>query len=567
MKKREEKGRRRDFRFFRFIQFFRTHTWLSRCRSNGADLRFSAKILLKRCKPPVLPRFHLFVCLICSLPAGELLCSTAEYASSCCKPQTLLLGMKANRIEAMSAQQDTPPTRDLQRVTRAVVWNQGLWTAGYSLTTGGFLLYFGYELGATGFLIALLLATPETVGIAGLLARWMIQRMGSRKRVWFMFSLLARLVSLGIPLLAFPAYRPAGISPLWIMVGCLAAYQSLQAVAYLAYLSWMTDLVPEHHWGRFFAKRNIAKLVVLLVVPVVGGYMRDAWKEWLREGSMPPETALLAYVAAFVIGVVVLLISMIPLLRLPDVSVRSATVSVSDWRLIGDAWRNRSLRFLLVHNWWLAFANGLTQAAFFTYQRGPLDISLGTFYLLIGVMRVVKIPVSALAGFLCDRFGNKAPLFWSLVVAGSALAFWLLATPERWWWLFAAYLLWGGFAAANISGRNLALKLSPRSDNATQLALFRQVAGLLAGVSGLLGGLWLDSLRESQFLIAWDNYRFESYQLLFLVSWIGRMTAVLWILPIHEPGARRLGWILTALWRWCRRRCRSRTSEPRAGRE
>ena len=142
------------------------------------------------------------------------------------------------------------------------------------------------------------------------------------------------------------------------------------------------------------------------------------------------------------------------------------------------------------------------------------------------------------------------------MIAGSALVFWLLATPEHWWWLFVAYFLWGGFAAANISGRNLALKLSPRSDNTTQLALFRQVAGLLAGLSGLLGGVWLDSLRESEFLIEWGSYRFESYQLLFVVSLFGRLTAVLWILPIQEPGARRIQRIVTALWRWRRHRTR-----------
>lgn len=447
---------------------------------------------------------------------------------------------------------DSPAATDVARVTRAVVWNQGLWTAGYSLTTSGFLLYFARELGARGFLIALLLAVPETVGIAGLLSRWMIQLLGNRKRVWILFSLLARIVSLGIPLLAFPEFRPSDFDPIWIMVGCLAVYQALQSIAYLAYLSWMADLIPEHQWGRFFAKRNIAKLCVLLIVPVSAAFLRDVWKNSVIAGDMPAEIAQLAYVVAFAVGVALLLLSMIPLLRLPDVAVRSTTVERPDWKLIGDAWKNRSFRFLLIHNWWLAFANGLTQTAFIFYLFGPLGISLATFYLLYAVMRVVKIPVSSAAGLVCDHFGNKASLFWGIVVASSAMLFWLLATPEQWWWLFAAYFLWGAFAAANISGRNLALKLSPRSDNTTHLALFRQVGGMLAGLSGLLGGLWLDSLKDNEFLIQIGTYRFENYQLLFLVSFLGRITSVLWIAPIEEPGARRAGWIIRALRRWRR---------------
>ncbi len=86
----------------------------------------------------------------------------------------------------------------------------------------------------------------------------------------------------------------------------------------------------------------------------------------------------------------------------------------------------------------------------------------------------------------------------------------------------------------NIAGRNLALKLSPRSDNATQLSMFRQVGGLLAGLSGLLGGIWLDSLLEFGFLIEMGHYRIEGYQLLFLISWVGRFTSAFWILPIRD---------------------------------
>jgi len=118
-----------------------------------------------------------------------------------------------------------------------VIWSQVLWTAGYSLTTGGFLTFFGYELGAKTFMIAVLLAIPETVSVFGLLARWIIQRVGNRKRVWLVFSLLARLSSLGIPLLAFPQLRPSGVHPVWLLIGCLAVSQLLQSISYMAYLS------------------------------------------------------------------------------------------------------------------------------------------------------------------------------------------------------------------------------------------------------------------------------------------------------------------------------------------
>jgi len=416
------------------------------------------------------------------------------------------------------------------RVTRRVVWNQALWTAGYSLTSGGFLAYFGRELGATGLLMSLLLIVPETAATFGLISRWVVQKVGNRKRVFVVFSVLARLISLGIPLLAFPEFRPKGIDPLIVMVALLAVVHAVQSIAYLAYLSWLSDLVSERRWGRFFSIRNIAKLAVLLIVPVVGGYLRDWWRH-----GVSAEVALWAYVAAFSLGGVLQLISLWPMLALPDLPVRSPTVTLPERRLLGEAFRDRSMRFLLIHNWWLAVANGLTQAAFFLYLFGPLRIGLGSLYVLFGVMRLVKIPVSWFTGIISDRRGHKPPLFWGVLAASLAMPFWLLATPAQWGWVFGAYVMWGAFAAVNIAGRNLALELAPRSDNTAHLSLFRQIGGLLAGLSGLLGGIWLDHLQGVGFGFEWREYRFEAFQLLFLLSWLGRVTAALWVLPIREP--------------------------------
>ncbi len=319
---------------------------------------------------------------------------------------------------------------------------------------------------------------------------------------------------------------------MWVIIALLAVVHRLQSVAYLAYLSWLSDLVPDRHWGRFFSIRNIAKLCVLLVVPVAGGYLRDWWRN-----DVPADVALWAYVAAFAVGTILQLVSLFSLQELPDVAVHAETTTLPERRLLREAFRDRSMRFLLIHNWWLAIANGLTQAAFFLYlySRSGLAIGLGTYYVLSGVMRLVKIPVSAFTGWVCDRRGHKWPMFWGVIVASFAMPFWLLATPEQWWWVFGAYAMWGAFATVNIAGRNLALTLSPRSDNAAQLGLFRQIGGLLAGFSGLLGGVWLAALRQSGFGYDVGGYLFGSFQLLFAISWLGRLTAACWILPIREP--------------------------------
>jgi len=420
----------------------------------------------------------------------------------------------------------------LETVTRAMVWNQTLWTAGYSLTTGGFFNYFAKELGADDRMMALLLVIPETVGILALTTRSLVRRLGPRKSVWIQFSLFARFVSLGIPLVGYWNGGMPGAG-LWVLAGCLAASQAAGAIAYLCLLSWLADLVPRDHWGRFFARQQIVDLAVLLIVPVSGGYLVDAF----RRNTSPAE-ALPVYVLFFIAGILLLLLSMIPLLRLPSLfgEERSAGSDAAERTVLAASFRDKNLRFLLIHNWWLAASNGLTQAAFFGYLFGPLAIPLATYQLLANAQKLVGIPVSWGTGQIIDRFGNKRLMIAGVFLAGGgAIPFWLLATPEHWWWVVGAYVLWGFWPTVNITGRNLVLKLSPPTDNTTQLALFRQVGGLLAGLSGLAGGYWLASLKASGFAHDAFGWRIEGYQLLFLVSLAGRVTSAFWLLPVKEP--------------------------------
>jgi hypothetical protein len=126
-------------------------------------------------------------------------------------------------------------------------------------------------------------------------------------------------------------------------------------------------------------------------------------------------------------------------------------------------------------------------------------------------------------------------MFAGVLTAGSSLFFWLRASPAQWWWLIGGYACWGAFPAVNITGRNLVLKLSPQGDNATALALFRQVGGLLAGLSGLFGGYWLDRLNAAETALDLGLFRLGAFQIVFLTSLVGRLTAALWLLPIREP--------------------------------
>ncbi len=346
------------------------------------------------------------------------------------------------------------PANNLEATTRAVLLNSMLWTAGNALTSGGFLSYFASELGASSVVLAILMATPESVGVVALAGRYVIHALGDRKRTWLVCSLISRAALLGIPLLAFPQLRPQFIHPVWIMIGCLAISQAAQkAIAFVAYFSWLSDLVPNHRWGRFFALRQIATLVILLIVPVAAGYARGYWRKTYSE-----EQALLALLVTMAVGIGLLFCSLWPMLRVQSIPIqtnsenlfyqrRTVSGKMVSLRGIAQALSDARFRWLCLYSWWLAFWSGLTQVVVFKFLYGPLAISLGTYYLLSSVMKLVQIPISWRTGLISDRVGNKTVLMAGVLATAAAMPFFCLASVAQWWWVFGAYVMWGGWGA------------------------------------------------------------------------------------------------------------------------
>lgn len=416
-------------------------------------------------------------------------------------------------------------------VTRAVVSAQMVFTIGHVLTTGGFLYYFAHALQPTALLTAVLLVTPEVSETIAVLTRPVVQRLGSRKRTWLIGFILARIAALGIPLMALPEWRPAEARVAFgVIVASLALMHVFQSIAYTAYISWLSDLSPREHWGKFFALRQISNVAVLTLLPAGATLLRRSWGEWLTDDGVRN-----AYLGVFLAGNLCLWLTIPPLCRLPDVPVRWTITPVAGLgKVVSATFASRSMRWVLASSLWLAAAQGLTQSAFFRYQVDLLRVPLEAYLALSAVMYALQIPWSWWGGWLSDRLGDRRPLMIGLVVASGAMGFWLLARPGEAIWLLGAYALWGLFGLVNVCQRNLLLRVAPPSDNTLPLATLEQVAGFVAGVAGLAGGWTLDQLLASR----WTADPRGAYVVLFVISWIGRATAALFLVPVRETPAR-----------------------------
>lgn len=398
-----------------------------------------------------------------------------------------------------------------------------LFTAGHSLTTGGFFTYFLAEFQPTGSWYALLLIAPETASSLSVLTRAAASLGGSRKTVWLAGLLGGRLAALLIPMALFWPENPA--HKFTFLLVCTVVWYLLQAIGYVSLVSWISELVPEVNWGKLFSRQQIGKGIVSLTVPLAAGLLRAYY---IR--GLPVEQARWTYAVIFLAGGILTMGSVVPLLSLPDVPWKPPAVRRAAWLGLRTSLTG-GLLLLLAGRWWLAFFQGLSQAVMTKYSIETLKVSLETYYVLTSLMWSLQLALTAWAGRLSDRNKDKSALFRSLLLVSLGTLCWSVATPAAWWWLIPAYAIWGLFGMVNLAGNNLCLKLAPHGDNFREFALYDQVSGLIAGMAGLIGGWWLDSLLAAQGLGV------GAFQWIFFVSFLGRLTSALWIVPIRQPRA------------------------------
>ena len=140
--------------------------------------------------------------------------------------------------------------------------------------------------------------------------------------------------------------------------------------------------------------------------------------------------------------------------------------------------------------------------------------------------------------------GNRPILIVSQLFVALGPLFYLAATPERPWILGGAYGVWIAYAGLNVCLINLMLKLAPGGDSPSYIACYFALGGLCLAGGTLLGGGLLefdDSAIRDAIQLATGLDRFQQ---MFALGTAGRLAAVLLLLKIVEPGARRLGEVL-----------------------
>ncbi len=403
-----------------------------------------------------------------------------------------------------------------------------LWSVGNGLTTGTFVTYLALDMGAHGMGLSLILAVPTLLGVLRLFASPLINWLGTTKRSAVIFFSISYLLFWGVPLVAIPGVAPRH-NALFLLIAITSVHQLFEYMGQIALWSWLADIVPSTLRGRYFGRRQVLQLAVLIPTLILGSWFTDQWRTHYRS---EPDRLLLGYAMSSGLGALFLLSSIWPLVRMPATPQLTGNFQrLADLILV--AIRDTRFRRLLQYGCWCSVFNGITQAPQNIFPKRILHLDIWPLSLMRIGMQVGQMGFSAWAGQFSDRFGNRLTLIISQMMLATAPIFFLLSTPDQPWLIAGAWLAWSAYAGVNVCGPNLMLKLASRQQVASYLALYFALTSLFYAASTVAGGYCFDRfLRADGGSVLWQ---LDAYQVAFLAALIGRFAAVLFLFRLIEP--------------------------------
>ncbi|HWB01102.1 MAG TPA: MFS transporter, partial [Pirellulales bacterium] len=372
-----------------------------------------------------------------------------------------------------------------------------LWSIGNGLTSGSLITYLAIDLGAKGVGVSLVLAIQATVGTLRVFAPPLIDWFGGARRACLTLTLASYAVIVALPVATLGNSPLRQLDPVPTLITILCVHQLLEHLGAVALWTWWADLVPRRIRGRFFARRNMWQLAVLVPAVWASGKFVDYWKLHHADAAMVGYGIVTAAGACFLLG------SLIPLFKLPErlgpfgrtmASTRPISAPWAGASAVASTFRTPAFRRVLAFGAWFSIANGLTQAAQNIYPKTVLEITLAQQAMLVVAMRLGQVGYSACVGPFSDRYGNRPALIISQALQAAGILFFCAATPAHPQWFYGAWILWSAFAGLNICIPSLLLKIAPCGQTSAYVGAYFGITGLLYAAATVVGGYLHDEL-------------------------------------------------------------------------
>ncbi|MBI2543614.1 MAG: MFS transporter [Candidatus Aenigmarchaeota archaeon] len=412
------------------------------------------------------------------------------------------------------------------------------WSIFFSVTSGVFLIGFALYLGATPFQIGVLSSLPFFANVFQIIGAYFLETGGNKKLITIIGATFNRLIWILViltPFFIFPAE-----SAIWMVILMYGLSNISAAIAGVAWLSWMSHLVPKNIMGRYFSKRQLFVGVVGVVVGLLGGLFMDYW-------TLNYSSPLYGFVILFSISVAIGLFSILFLGRVREIPVFEEKATFSKFMmLVKKPYEEINFRKLIRFGILWSFALGIAGPFFTVYMLDTLGLS----YVLITALNTLFIVSGIMAlnawGRIVDRYGAKPVLAICALIISLYPFFFILTTKSNFYLLFPVNIF-VGMAAAGVefSTGQLLLRTSPQTNKPIFFSSFAATTGLAFAVATIIGGILasvFQGLTYSIPLITLSGLHF-----LFLIGFVLRLWSNSMVQDIEDPESGQVKDVLSDL--------------------
>ena len=415
---------------------------------------------------------------------------------------------------------------------RALPWRVTANTANTVFTQftffGSVFILFLSELGFNKTQIGFQLSLFPFFGLIALLISPAVARIGY-KRTFLAFWGARNFVAALLLLTPWVVARYGVSGTLVFITGIVAAFSLCRAVAETGWYPWAQEMIPDSLRGKFAATNQIFITLVGLVVVSVAGFFIE------RSTDLSRFTILIGA------GVLFGLLSMWAYSRIPGGAPEVAAAKEGEHpRDMWQALRDGDFVSYLAGFSLVTLATVPMVSFLPLFMREQVGLSEGQIVLLQNGTLGGSLLSSYLWGWAADRYGSKPVMLSGVLLTLTLPLLWTIMPRESVWSLgiamVIAFIQGVSLIAWSIgSGRILFVSIVPPEKKTDYMALYYASAGLVGGLSQLVGGRIVDLSQGIRGGLA--GVAFDPYTPLFVLGFVLSLAALVVLQRTREAQA------------------------------
>ena len=386
---------------------------------------------------------------------------------------------------------------------------------------GNLMTAFALALGSNERQIGILTSARRLAGFTQLFTNHLLERIGSKRNMYYCVFGTSRTVRLIIALLPTIFFFIASHNLIWCLILLMLLASCADAIGIVLKKTWLSELTPAGIRGRYFGLRDLLAGFCSMLIGYLSSLYVDYWKETGKE--------MFGFQSLFLFSTLLGYSTLVIITMIPEVSSEPKKQGLRNFlRSFQIPFRDKPFVVWTAFRGCYSFAVGFAGPFFTVYLLKELRLPLATVAIYTAIGQLASIVLSRFWGSLADKYGNITVLMISCIGKSIFPALWIFATGvdtlQAIIWLGFVHCVRGFNSAQKITMLNMTLWLSPEEHRPMYLACESTIASLLSAVSPYLGGLLLGLAagKHAEISILGWHHTLCAMHILFLISAILR---------------------------------------------